>query len=186
LVTSAGLGKGAEFSIELPARLGSPATDHANEPAADTTDRSRILVPQLKGIRILAVDDDRDALALMREILEATGATVVTADSGHRALEALARATPDLLLADLGMPDLNGFELIDRIRNSDQPEVREIPAIAVTAYARSEDRAKALRSGFQMHVPKPVDPEQLMATIAAMVNRPSGSRTRVHQPGPSE
>ena len=126
-------------------------------------------MPQLHGIRILAVDDDRDALALVREILEATGATVSTADSAQaRARCDLERTTPDILLADLGMPQMSGFELIDRVRRSDDAAIRAIPAVALTAYARSEDRTRALRSGFQLHLAKPVDPGELMAAMAAL------------------
>ena len=80
--------------------------------------------------------------------------------------------TPDVLLADLGMPQMNGFDLIDRVRRSERPGVREIPAAALTAYARSEDRTKALRRGFQMHLAKPVDPGELMAAMAALAKRP--------------
>jgi CheY-like chemotaxis protein len=139
-----------------------PQTPH---PAAD------IVVPELKGVRILAVDDDRDALALVREILEVTGATVTTADSGQDALQKLARAQPHVLLADLGMPGMTGFDLIDHIRRSDDAHIRDMPAAALTAFARSEDRTRALRSGFQIHLAKPVDPAELMAAIAALARR---------------
>src|SRR5207248_7840822 len=136
--------------------------EHPHAPA----DRGPIVVPRLDGIRILAVDDDRDALALLREILEATGATVITADSGKSALDKLARARADVLVADLGMPEMNGFQLIEQIRQSADDQVREIPAAALTAFARSEDRTRALRSGFHMHLSKPIDPGELMAATA--------------------
>ncbi len=171
---SDGPGTGATFRIELPLRttnVGSMVQEreHPLTPQA----RHQIVVPQLQGIRILAVDDDPDALALLREILEATGATVTTADSGQRALDLLERMTPDVLLADLGMPQMSGFDLIDRLRQSGRPELREIPAAALTAYARSEDRTKALRRGFQIHLAKPVDPAELMAAMAALARRTS-------------
>ena len=79
--------------------------------------------------------------------------------------------TPDVLLADLGMPQMNGFDLIDRVRRSERPAIKDIPAAALTAYARSEDRTKALRSGFQIHLAKPVDPAELMAAMAALARR---------------
>jgi PAS domain S-box-containing protein len=168
-VTSDGPGKGSTFRVELPirsvqggSRLAPPLSSTAAAPL------ERLTVPELSGVRILAVDDDRDALALVREILETTGATVATADSGQQALEAMERATPDVLLADLGMPTMTGFELIDRVRRSDSAEIRKIPAAALTAYARSEDRTRALRSGFQMHLAKPIDPSELMAAMAAL------------------
>jgi PAS domain S-box-containing protein len=171
---SDGLGHGATFRIELPLRIAQTALpveerEHPQTPHAGT----HIAVPPLHGVHILAVDDDRDALALVREILEATGATVATADSAQQALDILEQMTPDVLLADLGMPEMSGFDLIDRVRRSDRPAIREIPAAALTAYARSEDRTRALRSGFQMHLAKPVDPGELMAAMAALAKRSS-------------
>jgi PAS domain S-box-containing protein len=171
---SDGEGKGATFRIELPLRsaTATPSIEDHEHPRAARAE-PRIVVPQLHGIRILVVDDDRDALALVQEILETTGATVETASSTQHALEVLERMTPDVLLADLGMPQLSGFDLIDRVRRSERPAVREIPAAALTAYARSEDRTKALRAGFQLHLAKPVDPGELMAAMAALAKRAS-------------
>jgi PAS domain S-box-containing protein len=171
-VNSDGPGKGSTFRIEFPIR--SVYADHPSEDL-DQPDSllsgGPIVVPRLEGIRILAVDDDRDALALVREILETTGATVVSADSGRDALDALERMNADVLVADLGMPGMSGFELIDRIRRSSRAQIREMPAAALTAFARSEDRTKALRSGFQLHLAKPIDPAELMAAIAVLVKR---------------
>ena len=169
---SDGPGKGSTFRVELPLRILRAETAPAERAdLRQARPNAPIVVPRLEGIRILAVDDDRDALALLREILEATGATVLTADSGEEALGLIARTRPNVLLTDLGMPQMNGFELIDRVRRSEDAEVREMPAAALTAFARSEDRAKALRSGFQMHLAKPVDPGELMAAMAALVRR---------------
>jgi CheY-like chemotaxis protein len=172
LAASDGPGKGATFRIELPLRTanadGAPEErEHPRSPQAE----HHIAVPQLAGISILAVDDDSDALALIREILEATGATVATADSGQHALDLLESMTPDVLLMDLGMPQMSGFDLIDRVRRSERHAIRTIPAAALTAYARSEDRTKALRSGFQLHLAKPVDPGELMAAMASLAKR---------------
>jgi len=171
-VASDGPGKGSTFRIELPVRIVHGERPFSQPEHAQPVEAGAgIAVPQLRGIRILAVDDDRDSLALVREILETTGATVVTADSGEQALQSLDRARPDVLLADLAMPQMNGYQLIDRVRRSERPEIRGIPAVAFTAYARSEDRTKALRSGFQMHLAKPIDPAELMAAMAAMAKR---------------
>jgi CheY-like chemotaxis protein len=169
---SEGPGMGASFRIDLPLRSAeaSEPVEEREHPQAPSPPHG-IDVPQLYGVRVLAVDDDRDALALVREILEATGATVTTAASGQEALDVLARMTPDVLLADLGMPSMSGFDLIACIRQSERSETREIPAIALTAFARSEDRTRALRSGFQLHLAKPVDPGELMAATAAVVKR---------------
>jgi len=82
---------------------------------------------------------------------------------------------PDVLLVDLGMPQMTGFEFIERVRQSDNPRIRAVPAAALTAYARSEDRTKALRTGFQLHLAKPVDPGELMAAMASLARREKAS-----------
>ena len=125
----------------------------------------------LDGIRVLAVDDDADARAMVREILEAAGAHVTTVDSAESALEEIARVRPDALLADLGMPGVDGFELIARVRSSPDAEIRQVPAAALTAYARPEDRTKALGSGFQIHLAKPIDPAELIAAVALLARQ---------------
>jgi CheY-like chemotaxis protein len=169
-VASEGRGQGATFSVELPVRaVAAPQP----APQAPASPGPRIEVPDLRGIRILAVDDETDALSLIREILEATQATVTCASSGHEALACIEKETPDVLLADLGMPRMSGFDLIDAVRRSPRLDVRELPAAALTAYARSEDRAKALTAGFQMHLTKPIDPGALMAAMASLAGRAS-------------
>ena len=97
--------------------------------------------------------------------LESSGARVTMASSGAAALEKITTALPDVLVADLGMPLMDGFELIRRIRASDNRRIRDIPAAALTAYARSEDRVRTLEAGFEMHLPKPVDPLELASAI---------------------
>jgi CheY-like chemotaxis protein len=126
---------------------------------------------------VLAVDDDPDALSLVREILESAGAQVRTAASAIDALESIAAEPPDVLVSDLGMPTIDGFELIRRIRQM-AGAARDLPAAALTAYARSEDRAKTLRSGFEMHLAKPIDPSELIAAVASLARRriPKSSR----------
>jgi CheY-like chemotaxis protein len=99
---------------------------------------------------VLAIDDDEDALTLLRVVLETAGAEVVTVNSPLAALERIETARANVLVVDLGMPVMDGFELISRVRASSNPEVRDVPAAALTAFARSEDRTKALRSGFEM------------------------------------
>ena len=125
----------------------------------------------LAGVRVLAVDDDADALALLKDVLEAAGAEVATAASASDALDAIGAFKPDVLVADIGMPDIDGFELIRRIRALDDPKLRDVPAAALTAFARSEDRTKALQTGFEMHLAKPVDPGELVASVATLVRR---------------
>jgi CheY-like chemotaxis protein len=133
-----------------------------------------IPVGDLSGIHVLAVDDDADALTLVAELLEAAGARVITARSAADALRHLSAEVPNVpnvLVADLGMPHVDGFQFIEQIRWHRNPVVRRMPAAALTAYARSDDRVKALRAGFQIHLAKPIDPTELVTTIAALARR---------------
>jgi len=166
---SAGHGQGSTFTVVLPARLtvAAPHGQPSELPRA-SRDGGRAVIPDLGDIRVLVVDDDRDALGMVREILEATGAQVSVANSGAAALNVLASVRPDVLIADLGMPKMDGFELITRVRQNVDMALRDVPAAALTAYARSDDRAKALRSGFQIHLAKPIDPAELMTAIASL------------------
>jgi len=169
---SDGLGRGSTFRIELPVRgVAAVDGDEIRVHPCAAGPAAALHVPRLDGIRILVVDDDRDALALSREILEVTGATVTTADSGQDALDKLATGIADVLIADIGMPRMDGFELIARVRASGESAVREIPAVALTAFARSEDRSRAMRSGFEVHLSKPIDPGELMAAAATLARR---------------
>jgi len=169
---SDGLGHGSTFRIELPVRLaGRTVADEIRIHPAASDPGAALRVPRLDGIRILVVDDDRDALALSREILEVTGATVTTADSGQDALDKLGKGITDVLIADIGMPRMDGFELIGKIRASGEAAIREIPAAALTAFARSEDRVRAMRSGFEVHLSKPIEPGELMAAAATLARR---------------
>ena len=128
-------------------------------------------LPDLSGTHVLAVDDEPDALKLLADILQAAGARVTTARSGAAALDKIGEEHPDVVVADLGMPLMDGFELIRRLRESEDQAVREVPAAALTAYARSEDRAKTLQGGFEMHLAKPVDPVELASAVQALARR---------------
>ena len=174
-VTSAGHGAGATFRVKLPlmivhSKRHTAPRPHprAHRPGADVN------VSALPGVSVLAVDDDVDALMMVREILEAAGAHVTTADSAQEALALIEVTDPDVLLADVGMPKMSGFDLIAAVRRSANQRVRNIPAAALTAYARSEDRTRALRSGFQLHLAKPIDPGELMAAIASLAKQRVG------------
>jgi DNA-binding response OmpR family regulator len=130
----------------------------------------------LAGIRVLAIDDEADALGLLRVVLEAAGAEVLTVSSALAALQRMEAIKPDAIVVDLGMPHMDGFEFIARLRASGDTNVVEIPVAALTAFARSEDRTKVLESGFEMHLAKPVDPGELVASVAALVRRRARSR----------
>jgi CheY-like chemotaxis protein len=174
---SDGEGKGATFRVRLPVMIIHEAV--AREPREHP--RTEILAPlkglrNLTGIRVLAIDDEEDALVLLRVVLEAAGAEVVTMSSASDALQHLADAKPDVMVVDLGMPEMDGFEFIGRIRASTDADIRDIPAAALTAFARSEDRTKALDHGFEMHLAKPVDPGELVSSIATLFRRRSSGR----------
>jgi PAS domain S-box-containing protein len=168
---SPGEGKGATFRVQLPIMIvhAEVEPERRVHPRVETR-RAPAEFPTLPDICVLAVDDDPDALALVREILETAGARVRTATSGRAALESIEADVPDVLVSDLGMPGMDGFEMIQRIRKMEGP-ARELPAAALTAYARSEDRAKALRLGFEMHLAKPIDPSELVAAVASLARR---------------
>jgi PAS domain S-box-containing protein len=176
---SGGTGTGATFRVKLPLMIVHPEA-YEGPRLHPRSERARppIAVPDLSGVRVIAVDDDRDALRLVREILEAAHADVLIADSAEHALALLERVSADVLVADLGMPHMDGFELIARVRRATTPQVRDIPAAALTAYARSEDRTKALRAGFHLHLAKPIDPGELMAAVASLAKRIDAGDTR--------
>jgi len=121
----------------------------------------------LRGVRVLVVEDEPDARALVRRVLRECEAEVTTAASAAEALELLRESRPHVLISDIGMPGEDGYELIRKLRTMGNG-FGQIPAVALTAYARSEDRERALRAGYQVHVPKPVEPAELVATVASL------------------
>jgi CheY-like chemotaxis protein len=171
--TSGGKDQGATFRVRLPLRIvhPEPQPEERRVHPRHAEPGSLVDMPSLNGTHVLAVDDDPDALGLLREMLEAVGASVTTATSGRAALEVVEADRPNVLVADLGMPGMDGFELIRQLRASDDAALRDIPAAALTAYARSEDRAKALQSGFEIHLAKPIDPTELISAIQALARR---------------
>jgi PAS domain S-box-containing protein len=169
---SGGRDTGSTFRVRLPLMI-----VHRQKPverrlhsATESAPLSGEL-PDLTGLVVLAVDDDTDARALVCETLELRGAQVAAVDSAEEALDLLARRRADVMIADIGMARIDGFELIKRVRQSQNPAIRELPAAALTAYARAEDRMKALQSGFQMHLAKPVDPAELVIAVAVLAKR---------------
>ncbi|HMD35639.1 MAG TPA: PAS domain S-box protein [Vicinamibacterales bacterium] len=175
--TSGGKDQGTTFRVRLPVMIvhAEPSSERRARPA-ETAPLAAAALPRLDGIRILAVDDDADARSLAAETLESAGALVTTSDSVPGAVETLSAMHPDVLLADIGMAGNDGFELIRRVRESPDPRVKDIPAAALTAYARAEDRMKALQAGFQMHLAKPVDPAELIVAVAALAKQRPGPR----------
>jgi PAS domain S-box-containing protein len=174
--TSEGEGQGATFTVRLPispiyqvdpsgARVHPAARDLL--PANDTTER-------LDGLRILIVDDEPDTRDLLRQGLEYCGANVRLAGSAAEAVDAIVAEVPDILISDIGMPGIDGYDLIRQIRQLPADAGGKVAAIALTAYTRVEDRLQALRAGYDMHVPKPVELAELVAVAASVARRQQG------------
>ncbi len=163
---SAGEGQGASFRIRLPvAAIVVPAVASSEGGSPLMEDRP------LAGLRILAVDDEPDARSLLIAALQQHGAEVQAVPTARDALHALEDFLPNVLIADIGMPELDGYDLIRHIRKRDADRGGRIPALALTAYAGEEQRTRALIAGFQMHVAKPVAPAELVAAIAGLAGR---------------
>jgi CheY-like chemotaxis protein len=123
-------------------------------------------VPDLRGFHVLVIDDESDARTLIQRILTRCNATVTTAASAAEGLDAVKRVRPDMIISDIGMPSEDGYEFLARLRQLSDAEGGDTPAVALTAFARAEDRRRALMAGFQMHLPKPVEPAELIAVAA--------------------
>jgi CheY-like chemotaxis protein len=173
---SGGINQGATFTVSLPLMIVHPVAADASlrgQPSADRHMPALTAVPRLDDLHILAVDDEPDSLGLLRTVLEGAGAVLLTARSAAEALT-IVRAQPlDAIVADLGMPGMDGLEFIRAVRRLDEP-IGSTPAAALTAYARSHDRVASLASGYHMHLVKPIDPIELVVAIAALAARRSG------------
>ena len=171
---SAGPGLGATFVVTLPLTVpaGAPGAGPRERSSAGSPDQPAAAA-RLDGVRVLVVDDDRDAADLAVAILVQAGAVVRTCASAPEALRALPEWTPDVLVSDIEMPGEDGYALIRWIRALDDRRLSKIPAVALTAYGRMQDRMQALTAGFTMHVTKPVDPGELTTIIASVAARPS-------------
>ncbi|AKF09375.1 PAS domain S-box protein [Sandaracinus amylolyticus] len=157
---SEGVGKGARFAITLPAT----AREVATTPATERAKRGPDALRRLGGVRVLVVDDEPDARDVIAQVLELAEADVSTASSADEALEVMERAPFDVLLSDIGMPKRDGYALIEEVRRRGIA----VPAAALTAFARDQDRKRALAAGYQVHIPKPVEPEALISAVASL------------------
>lgn len=172
---SEGLGHGATFTVRLPAATQQQATSVEATFAAtvlphDENGTSKTDAPDLTGIRVLVVDDEQDSLEVLCLMLEQFGASVRPANSSQEALTAFRQWRPHVLVSDLQMPEVDGYELIRKIRALPAEEGGTVPAAALSAHVRMEDQSRALASGFQTHIPKPVDPETLVAAVNTLAN----------------
>jgi PAS domain S-box-containing protein len=169
-VKSAGLSKGATFSVLLPIAAVLVSEGKKTKRVSDKSTETYPL-PQLKGITVLVVDDDADSRLLVAKTLEKVGARVRTAEGVDKALDLVDEALPDVIVSDLGMPEKNGYMLMQILRARSPERGGKIPAAALTAYTRVEDRVNALCAGFQLLLPKPVDAAELTATVASLAKQ---------------
>lgn len=176
-VDSPGEGLGSTFTVTLPASSTAPA---AAAGQASTSVAERPAPITLDGVRVLVVEDEPDTLQFLKRLFESHGAVVVTAVTAAEAQEAFARERVAVLISDIGLPGVDGYEMMREIRGL-SPDGHGVPAIALTAYARAEDRTRALRAGYQAHVTKPVDGAELMAMVASLLEltRRAGGRRSV-------
>jgi len=168
---SDGEGKGSTFIISLPQSLHSMAELPSSTRPETSSETTRPKLPNLRGTKILIVDDDADARELMERIFKECHATVLTAASVDQALFQLAQEVPDILISDIGMPTQDGYDLIRAVRHLKSERIANLPAIALTAFARSEDRTKALLAGYDAHLAKPTDPLDLATTVSTLLKR---------------
>jgi CheY-like chemotaxis protein len=165
-VASEGRGKGAAFTISLPLKRAGMEKLSEEPPKSASEPKLSLDSKELEGVRVLIVDDDLDASNMLRFALQSSGAEIRTSSSVADALSSLEEWLPNAVLTDINMPGEDGYSLIRRLRGLPAQERASIPAIALTAMARPEDGERALSAGFQMHIPKPVDIEELTKAIA--------------------
>jgi signal transduction histidine kinase/ActR/RegA family two-component response regulator len=156
---SAGAGRGSTFTVEIPLQLYGRLALEEGDAEADV---------DLHGLRVLVIDDDPDSRETVSMILEAAGAAITRADSANSGLKRMREGGVDVIVSDIGMPERDGFAFIHDVRRHPDPKLRQTPAVALTAFARDEDRRRILSAGYQKHVPKPVTASQLVQSVASV------------------
>ena len=175
---SEGVGRGTTFTVKLARLVTVERRESERRERVHPTAGGRIpfnCAPSLEGLKVLVVDDEPDTREMIRAVLERCSSVVTTAGSAAEARVAFARTRPDVLVCDIGMPGEDGYAVIGSVRALPAEEGGRTPAIALTAYARVEDRVRALMAGFQVHVPKPVEPMELAALVASLAGRTGNS-----------
>jgi CheY-like chemotaxis protein len=178
-VSSDGLGLGSTFTITLPISAirssdgdGDGAVDHRHPSVAGPLSRVSIDASvRIAGVKVLVVDDEPDARALVQRLLQECKATVTTAGSASQALGCVMDDCPDVIVSDIGMPGQDGYAFIRQVRALGAGRGGNTPALALTAYARTEDRMRAVMAGFNMHISKPVEPAELITMVASLAGR---------------
>jgi PAS domain S-box-containing protein len=168
---SPGEGLGATFSVDLPVSIMQVESERARaHPTAELADGDALAMPRLDGVHVFIVDDEPDARELLERMLADQGATVTAFESADAALTAIATSRPAILISDVGMPGTDGYQMMRTLR-AGEPRDSRIPALALTAFARAEDRKRALVAGFQAHLAKPFDVAELVLLVAGLVGR---------------
>jgi PAS domain S-box-containing protein len=174
-VASEGKARGTTFTVCLPVAARALAAAETGAHATRTDDAARheryAERGQLEGVRVLVVDDEGDARELLQRLLEGAGARTAVAGSTGQALALVGEQRFDVIVSDIGMPGEDGYQLIRRLR--ERHDAAALPAVALTAYAREEDRAKVIAAGFQQHLAKPLDPVRVVSTIASLIRTPA-------------
>jgi CheY-like chemotaxis protein len=170
---SPGAGAGTTFKVMLPVtrvQSGTSDIEKISQPGIEGS-ISPDPQPSLNGLRVLVVDDERDSRELVAAVLKVHGAEVVCCGSAVEALEEMKQSTFDVLVSDIGMPEMDGYWLINKVRQLPAERGGRIPAAAFTAYAGIEDRRRVLMAGYQLHIPKPIEPARLASFVASLVER---------------
>jgi PAS domain S-box-containing protein len=168
---SHGPGQGASFTIKLPILIARAVHDEERVHPAVTETIATNGGPSLNYLKVLVVDDEAGAREIAATILIQAQAEVRTAESASAALAIMNEWLPDVLVADIGMPEVDGYEFISQVRTRSPQDGGSVPAAALTAYARTQDRLRVLSSGYQMHIPKPIQPEELVMVVASLARR---------------
>jgi PAS domain S-box-containing protein len=171
---SKGAGQGASFTVRLPTTIALSTTGEEVRVHPTVPEILNVQdIPSLKNLKVLVVDDEEGAREIASTILSQAQAEVKVSSSANEALAVLDEWQPDVLVADIGMPELDGYEFIRRVRLRSREQGGAIPAVALTAYARIQDRLRVLSEGYQMHIPKPVQPAELVTVVASLAKRPN-------------
>ncbi|HVJ16759.1 MAG TPA: response regulator, partial [Polyangiaceae bacterium] len=168
--TSEGIGQGATFTIMLPLRPVIPATSGRRRKIPGDAALPERAVIELNGIKVLIVDDEPDARDLVASVLAEAGAEVKTAPSAGEGFDAFQHLQPDVLVSDIGMPDEDGYSFMRRIRALPTAEGGRVGSLALTAFAREEDRMKAISAGYTSHLGKPASPDALASAVANLAS----------------
>jgi hypothetical protein len=168
---SPGEGQGATFSVDLPVSIMQVESERERaHPTAESGEPDAVAIPRLDGIQAFVIDDEPDARELLQRVLTEQGANVTLFDSADSALAAIATSRPTVIVSDVGMPGIDGYQMMRTLR-AGEPRESRIPALALTAFARAEDRKRALIAGFQAHLAKPFDVAELVLLVADLVGR---------------